>query len=142
MLVLEDRVRFVETDMMGVVHHANYFRWFEMGRVAYLRAAGINLPDLMADGYLFPITDARCTYRSAARFDELILIKTDLVEVSKVKMVFAYQVRRKQDNTLLAEGVTQNVFTHRENSKVARLPNHYFERLRDYAIRNRQEGVL
>ena len=142
MLVLEDRVRFVETDMMGVVHHANYFRWFEMGRVAYLREAGINLPDLMADGYLFPITDARCTYRAAAHFDEIILIKTDLVEVSRVKMVFAYQIRRKQDNLLLAEGVTQNVFTNRDNNQVSRLPNHYFERLRDYAVRNRQEGVL
>lgn len=142
MLVLEDRVRFVETDMMGVVHHANYFRWFEMGRVAYLREAGINLPDLMADGYLFPITDARCTYRASAHFDEIILIKTDLVEVSRVKMVFAYQIRRKQDNLLLAEGVIQNVFTSRESNQVSRLPNHYFERLRDYAVRNRQEGVL
>lgn len=142
MLVLEDRVRFVETDMMGVVHHANYFRWFEMGRVAYLREAGINLTDLMADGYLFPITDARCTYRASAHFDEIILIKTDLVEVSRVKMVFAYQVRRKQDNLLLAEGVTQNVFTNRESNQVSRLPNHYFERLRDYAVRSRQEGVL
>ncbi len=141
MLVLEDRVRFVETDMMGVVHHANYFRWFEMGRVAYLREAGIRLTDLMADGYLFPITDARCTYRASARFDEEILIKTDLVEVSRVKMVFAYQIRRKADNLLFAEGFTQNVFTNQDN-KVARLPNHYFERLRDYASRGRQEGVL
>ena len=52
MIAIRDRVRFVETDMMGVVHHANYLRWFEMGRVAYLRAAGVELLDLMAHGVI------------------------------------------------------------------------------------------
>ena len=54
MITIRDKVRFVETDMMGVVHHANYLRWFEMGRVAYLRACGISLGELMADGVIFP----------------------------------------------------------------------------------------
>lgn len=52
MITIRDKVRFVETDMMGVVHHANYLRWFEMGRVAYLRACGISLGELMADGVI------------------------------------------------------------------------------------------
>ncbi|MEG0831735.1 MAG: hotdog domain-containing protein, partial [Acidaminococcaceae bacterium] len=69
MIRIRDRVRFVETDMMGVVHHANYLRWFEMGRVAYLRAAGVELLDLMAAGYLFPITEVECKYKNSGHFD-------------------------------------------------------------------------
>ena len=55
MISIEDRVRFEETDLMGVVYHANYLHWFEMGRIAYLRAAGIDLNDLMQAGVMFPI---------------------------------------------------------------------------------------
>ena len=69
MIAIRDRVRFVETDMMGVVHHANYLRWFEMGRVAYLRAAGVELLDLMAHGVIFPGLDRKAFMpQSNARF--------------------------------------------------------------------------
>lgn len=67
MIAIRDRVRFVETDMMGVVHHANYLRWFEMGRVAYLRAAGVELLDLMAHGVIFPITEVHVKYKNSCR---------------------------------------------------------------------------
>ena len=70
MITIRDKVRFVETDMMGVVHHANYLRWFEMGRVAYLRACGISLGELMADGVIFPITEVRAKYKNSCTFDD------------------------------------------------------------------------
>lgn len=62
MITVQEKVRFVETDLMGVVHHSNYFRWFEMGRVEYLRQAGVFLTELMADGIVFPITHVDCQF--------------------------------------------------------------------------------
>ncbi len=113
---------------MGVVHHSNYFRWFEMGRVEYLRSIGILLNDLLANDIIFPITDVTCKYRSSARFDDIILIQTTLKAVSKVKMVFAYEVVKEAEQTLLAIGETQNAFTN-GRGKIIRLPDHYYKPL-------------
>lgn len=121
-------MRFVETDMMGVAHHSNYFRWFEMGRVEYLRQVGIDLNDLMDNGIVFPIVDVSCKYHASARFDDYILIETKLAEVSRAKMDFSYQVRREADGELLAAGRTVNVFTG-ENGKIIRLPAEYYNKL-------------
>ncbi len=128
MITVREKVRFVETDMMGVVHHSNYFRWFEMARVEYLRQIGILLNDMMDDNIVFPITDVDCKYRASAKFDDYILIEAVLAEVSKVKMVFTYRVLREEDNMLLATGRTQNAFTDKQG-KVIRLPDKYFEKL-------------
>lgn len=131
MITVREKVRFVETDMMGVVHHANYFRWFEMGRVEYLRQAGIGLLDLMQQNILFPITDVSCQYRSSARFDDYILIETTMAELSKAKMVFTYKVIKEENGELLATGRTQNVFTD-GGSRIIRLPAEYYDRLQQF----------
>lgn len=128
MITVQEKVRFVETDMMGVVHHSNYFRWFEMGRVEYLRQAGVLLTELMADGIVFPITHVDCQYRSSAKFDDYIVIETTLQEVSPVKMVFTYKVIKEVDGVLLATGSTQNVFTD-NNGKIIRLASKYYGKL-------------
>ena len=128
MITVEEKVRFVETDMMGVVHHANYFRWFEMGRVEYLRQADVYLLDLMADGIVFPITHVDCKYQASAKFDDIILIETFLEELSPVKMIFTYEVFRREDRVLLASGSTQSVFTDNKG-KIIRLPKKYYEKL-------------
>lgn len=133
MVTVREKVRFVETDMMGVVHHSNYFRWFEMGRVEYLRQAGVLLTDMMAQGILFPITDVSCQYHSPARFDDYILIETTMSEVSRAKMVFSYKIRRESDGTLLASGQTTNLFT--TNGKIIRLPAEYYSKLEKAAGR-------
>jgi len=132
MITVEEKVRFVETDMMGVVHHANYFRWFEMGRVEYLRQADVYLLDLMADGIVFPITHVDCKYQSSAKFDDIILIETFLAELSPVKMIFTYEVFRREDRILLASGSTQSVFTDNKG-KIIRLPKKYYEKLQSSA---------
>jgi acyl-CoA thioester hydrolase len=128
MIIVREKVRFVETDMMGVVHHANYFRWFEMGRVEYLRQAGILLWDLMDDGYVFPITEVSGKYKASAKFDDIILIETKMTDFSKAKMVFSYNVRREKDGDLLTIGHSQNVFTDKAG-KIVRLPDKYYEKL-------------
>ena len=128
MITVQEKVRFVETDMMGVVHHSNYFRWFEMGRVEYLRQAGILLTELMADGIVFPITHVDCQYKASAKFDDRIRIESTLEDVSPVKMVFTYRIVKEVDETLLAAGSTQNVFTD-NNGKIIRLSSKYYSKL-------------
>lgn len=131
MVFINERVRFVDTDMMGVVHHSNYFRWFESARVAYLKEAGISLLDLMDAGYSFPISDVRCAYKVPARYDDSLEICVRMIELSKAKMVFCYKVRRENDNELLAEGYTCNIFTNTKG-KVTRLPNKYFDAIKAF----------
>ena len=128
MITVREKVRFVETDMMGVVHHANYFQWFEVGRVEYLSEAGVYLLDLIGDGILFPITEVQCKYKASARFDDYVLIETTMTGLSRAKMVFSYRVVREADGIVLAEGQTENVFTG-EAGKIIRLPQQIFQKL-------------
>jgi acyl-CoA thioester hydrolase len=130
MISVKEKVRFVETDMLGVVHHSNYFRWFEIARVEYLKKAGIELNSLLADGILFPITEVNCHYIAPARFGDDILIEAELKEVSKVKMVFVYKIIRENDGTLLATAQTQNVFTTLDKG-ITRLPEKYYHKLEE-----------
>lgn len=122
-------VNFYDTDAMAVVHHANYIRWFEIGRVAFLRAAGITLGKLMEDGYVFPITDVSAKYVSPGVFDDVLVIVTKPVALTKVKMAFAYEIRREADDELLVTGRTQNVFTSQATGKITRLPEKYYTKL-------------
>lgn len=128
MIAIKDRVRFVETDMMGVVHHANYLRWFEMGRVAYLRAAGVELIELMKNGYLFPITEVTCKYKNSGKFDDEFEIRTVMAEFTKAKMTFSYEVVRLKDEAVLAVGKTTNVFTNLEG-RITRLTTEYYDKI-------------
>lgn len=128
MITVREKVRFVETDMMGVAHHSNHFRWFEMARVEYLRQAGVLLLDLMAQDIVFPITEVSCQYKASARFDDWLLIEAKLADLSRAKMVFNYQIIRESDHTLLATGRTQNVFTD-GSGRIIRLPLEYYNKL-------------
>ena len=114
--------------MMGVVHHSNHLRWFEMARVEYLRQAGVLLLDLMAEDIVFPITDISCQYKASARFDDWLLIQAKLIDLSRAKMVFSYEVLRESDKVLLATGRTQNVFTD-GSGRILRLPLKYYSPL-------------
>ena len=131
MIAVRDRVRFVETDLMGVVHHSNYLRWFEMARVEYLRRAGVLLPQLLADGVQVPITDVQCKYLQSARFDDVIRVEAVLAEFSRAKLVFRYRVFREEEDLLLAEGSTQNVFINTQG-RIVRLPENYYDRIQNF----------
>ena len=137
MIAVRDKVRFVETDLMGVVHHSQYLRWFEMARVEYLRAANVLLPELIAKGIVFPIIDVQCKYRQSAHFDEVIRVEAKLDDFSRAKLCFSYRVLRDVDDVLLAEGSTQNVFTD-TNGRIVRLPQLYYDRID--AVRQAEDG--
>ena len=121
------RVKFYDTDVMGVVHHANYIRWFETGRVEFLRTLGIDLNEMMSDGILFPIIEVGAKFHAPAHFDDELEIETTAEALTRAKMKFNYAIRRCGEEKILAEGTSTNVFTH--EGKICRLPEKYFSRL-------------
>ena len=121
------RVKFFDTDIMGVVHHSNYIRWFETGRVEFLRALGIDLNEMMSDGILFPIVDIGAKFHAPAKFDDELEISTTAEALTRAKMKFSYAIRRRGDEKILVEGTTTNVFT--SGGKICRLPEKYSTRL-------------
>ena len=122
-----ERVKFYDTDVMGVVHHSNYIRMFETGRVEFLRALGIDLNEMMSDGILFPIIEVGAKFHAPARFDDELEIETTGEALTKAKMKFNYAIRRRGEEKILAEGTSTNVFTNGE--KICRLPEKYFSKL-------------
>ena len=121
------RVKFYDTDVMGVVHHANYIRWFETGRVEFLRVLGIDLNEMMNDGILFPIVEVGAKFHAPARFDDELEILTTAEALTRAKMQFRYEIRRLGEEKILAEGNSTNVFT--SGGKICRLPEKYSTRL-------------
>ncbi len=110
----EVRVRYAETDQMGIVYYANYLVWFELGRVELLRSMGMAYSRLEVDhGCILPVIESHCRYRSPARYDDEILIETVPALVRGSVLKFAYRILRKAhdggENTLLAEGETVHV---------------------------------
>ncbi|MBV8233403.1 MAG: acyl-CoA thioesterase [Planctomycetaceae bacterium] len=96
------RVRYAETDRMGLLHHANYFVYFEMGRTELLRQRGVSYRDLEDAGHLLVIIDIGCKFQRPAYYDDLLTLRTTVTRVTHVKIVHQYQVFR--DGVLLAEG--------------------------------------
>jgi acyl-CoA thioester hydrolase len=100
------RVRYAETDQMGVVYYANYFVWFEIGRTELLRQLGGTYKDLEAEGIFLPVIDASCHYAQAGRYDDELEIQTEGLLLSPVRLQFDYAVVRVADGVTLATGRT------------------------------------
>ena len=92
----EVRVRYVETDQMGVAHHSNYFAWFEVGRTDFIRALGTSYARLERDGLLLAIAEASVRYLSAARYDDVLVVRTRLERVQSRSVTFEYEVLRAE----------------------------------------------
>jgi len=116
---LEIRVRYQETDAMGVLHHANYFTYFEMGRTELLRANGKAYRDLEADGLLMVIVKIGCSYRRPARYDDVLRLNTRTVRVTAAKIEHEYQLYRGEE--LLCEGHSTLACVDRDG-RVQRVP--------------------
>ena len=99
-------VRFCETDLMGIVHHANYLCYFEAGRVDWLHKRGISYDYWVKRGIHLPVVEARVRYRKAARFDETLEVTTTCVELTRVTVKFGYVLSRVADGIRLCEGET------------------------------------
>ena len=119
------RVRYAETDQMGVVYHANHFVWFEVGRVEFLRHLGFSYKDMeQQDGCHIAVVDARCRYKAPARYDDEVIVRTQLKNVRESLVHFGYELLRAADGLLLAEGETTHVVIDREMKKMA-IPEKY-----------------
>jgi acyl-CoA thioester hydrolase len=96
------RVRYAETDRMGLLHHANYFVYFEMGRTEMLRQKGISYREIEDAGHFLVIVDIGCKFKRPAHYDDLLTIRTTIARITHVKIVHEYQILR--DDLILAEG--------------------------------------
>jgi len=103
------RVRYAETDQMAVVYHSNYIIWFEVGRVELLRQLGFSYLEMEQDGLNLPVVEVKCRYKHPARYDDEILIRTRLSQMRTSLLRFQYELLRKADGRLLAEGESVHV---------------------------------
>jgi acyl-CoA thioester hydrolase len=108
------RVRYAETDQMGVVYHANFLVWFEIGRTDFCRQRGFVYREMEEDGLYIMVAEVRCRYKAPARYDDEIVVRTCLKEFRRRVLVFRYEVLRPLTDDLLAEGETVHVVTDRD----------------------------
>ena len=125
---LDLRVRYAETDRMGVVYYANYLIWFEMGRSEYCRQRGFHYLELEEQGYRLVVSEATCKYRQPARYDDLVTVRTVLHTLQRRAVSFRYQVVRKGAGETLVEGETKHLCID-AGGKVTVVPEPYFSHL-------------
>ena len=128
------RVRYAETDQMGVVYHANYLVWFEVGRVDFIRDMGLDYKAMeKEDNAMIAVIEASARYKAPARYDDEILVRTSLAGVRGTIVRFRYAVLRaaseKIDEQLLCEGETTHIVVDRDMKK-REMPQHYADRFR------------
>jgi acyl-CoA thioester hydrolase len=119
------RVRYAETDQMGIVYYANYLVWMEVGRVEFCQALGFRYKDMeREDGVLIAVVEAQCRYHCPARFDEEVIVETRIAEASTRMVGFGYEMRLAESNRKVATGATRHIFCNLE-MKPVRLPAKY-----------------
>jgi len=124
------RVRYAETDQMGVVYHSNHLIWFEVGRVELMRQMGFSYRDMERDdGCFIAVAEVKCRYRAPVYYDDEVLIRTRLKTVRESVVVFSYELVRADNNALVAEGETTHIVTD-SKMKVAALPEKYLTAFR------------
>jgi acyl-CoA thioester hydrolase len=119
------RVRYAETDQMGVVYHSNFFIWMEIGRVELMRSLGFEYKQMeVEDDCHLPVVDARCRYKSPAHYDEQVIVRTELRNLRGSLIHFGYNILRQEDGAVLAEGETTHLVV---NSRMEKrmLPERY-----------------
>jgi len=125
------RVRYAETDQMGVVYHSNHLIWFEVGRVELMRQLGFSYRDMeREDGRFIAVAEAKCRYRAPVYYDQEVVVRTRLKNVRESVVVFSYELLQADGGKLLANGETTHIVTDL-NMKVAPLPEKYLKAFRD-----------
>jgi acyl-CoA thioester hydrolase len=114
------RVRYPETDAMGVVHHSRYFQYFEMGRIELLRADGLSYAEMEMAGILFVVAKVECKYKAPARYDEVLTLTTKVARRTHVRIDHVYTLKR--GTTLIAEGATTIACVDRQG-QLREIPN-------------------
>jgi len=123
------RVRYAETDKMGVVYHANYLIWFEIGRTEFCRARGFSYRDMEENENSFlVVAESYCRYKAPAYYDDELVVRTHITELRRRSLRFGYEIIRVPDGTVIAEGETGHVVTD-ANGRVRSLPTGFAELL-------------
>jgi len=121
------RVRYAETDQMGVVYHANHFIWFEVGRVELLRQLGFSYKEMETQDHCFiAVADARCRYRAPVHYDDEVVVRTCLKHVRERVIHFGYELLRAENGQLLAEGETTHIVANAQ-MRPTKLPEKYMK---------------
>lgn len=121
------KVRYAETDKMGIVHNSRYYIWFEVARDEYIEKLNITYKELEDMGIMMPLVETHCKYLEGAKYGDEILIKTSVIEISGVKVVFNYDVFRNSDKKLLAKGGTTQAFVNSKDFKIVNIKKKYPE---------------
>ncbi|MCK7590853.1 acyl-CoA thioesterase [Subsaxibacter sp. CAU 1640] len=124
------RVRYGETDQMGVVYHGNYAQYFEVGRVEWLRKFGVSYKQMEEDGIMLPVISLSINYKKSARYDDLLKVKTQLVKIPSATIEFDYEIVNEK-NELLATGNTSLVFMDINKNRPTRCPKYILDKLQD-----------
>ncbi len=122
----EIKVRYVETDQMGVVHHSNYYHWFEVARADLVGYIGMTYKELEEHNILLPLIESMCRYKEGAKYADELIIKAWINKLTPVRVVFNYHVVREYDEKVLAEGKTEHVFVNK-NFKPINMKKNFME---------------
>mgnify|MGYP001587835899 FL=1 len=104
------KVRYVETDQMAIVHHSNYYAWFEVGRTEYITETGMTYKQVEENNIMLPVVESSCRYIEGAKYEDIIIIQTSMKELNGAKVIFNYNVIRQNDGKILAKGSTTHAF--------------------------------
>lgn len=126
---IQEKVRYSETDQMGVAHNKCYFEWFETGRTEYCRKKNIPYKDIEARGHYLVVVEAFCRYKKALRYDDKFIIRVSLQELTPKKAVFTYELMTQKERKPVASGYTVHISTD-ANAKVCPLPPDILEKLK------------
>jgi acyl-CoA thioester hydrolase len=124
------RVRYSETDQMGVVYHGNYAQYFEMGRVEWLRNIGISYKWMEENGIMLPVVSLNMNYKKPARYDDLLIVKTIFKKQESVKIEFDYEIRNEKDELLTIANSTL-VFVDMKTGRPVLPPEYILELLKE-----------
>ncbi|MBN1426960.1 MAG: acyl-CoA thioesterase [Anaerolineae bacterium] len=125
------RVRFAETDAMGIVHHANYLPYFEVGRVELIRQAGVPYADLEADGYSLAVGEVQLRYLAPAHFDQMLTVRTQVTNVRSRGVTFVYEIADTATGHILVTGFSKLICIDHHGA-VRRIPEHWLEAMRAF----------
>lgn len=117
-------VRYGETDQMGVVHHSNYLRYFEVARLEWLSALGVSYASMEKEGLIMPVIDVKVTYKTPALFDDSLTIYIFLSELPRVKIIFFYEIKNQKDE-IVCTGETTLAFLNAKTRKPVRCPEEF-----------------
>lgn len=121
------RVRYADTDQMGIVYYAKYLEYFEVARTEFLRMMGLPYRSLEESGYMLPVADASVKYFKGATYDDDLLVTASLEPQNSPRLPITYTIRRASDDALIAEGSTTLVFTDKHTSRPVRPPKQYLD---------------